>query len=231
MKRYVVVALLCLLLVLGFVVIAYTQESAVSLLLNGKTVETDVAPFIKDGRTFIPVAAVVKALGGEAEWDAVTRTASLTVGTVEPVGNAELASINGKISGLEASLVNLNQTLMAMVFDFNWRTQRTYKFPVDTKVPVNDLHIEFTGNVAVGTDDDGKAGPFQDIDGNGTGRIDLSNPEENDGDDGDSDSTLEPGDTARLVFRSAAGSISIKRWYWTKDGKQVPGNDHSGPPK
>jgi hypothetical protein len=221
-KRYIIVITLSLLLVFGFVIAAYTQESAVNLLLNGKTVETDVAPFIKDGRTFIPVAAVVKAIGGNAEWDAATRTASLTVGTAEPVGNAELAAINGKIGGLEASLANLTQTLMAMVFDFNWRTQRTYKFPVDTDKPVNDLHIEFSGAVIVGTDDEGKAGPFQDIDGNGTGKIDLSNP--------DAADALEQGKTVRLVFRSAAGSITIKNWYWTKDGKQV-GNDHKGPPR
>ena len=53
---------------------------------------SDLAPFIQDNRTFVPVRVVGEALGAEVEWDAATQTvtiaredltATLTIGSNE----------------------------------------------------------------------------------------------------------------------------------------------------
>jgi len=41
----------------------------ISVLLNGKDVEFDVAPIIKNGRTLVPFRAIFEALGAEVEWN------------------------------------------------------------------------------------------------------------------------------------------------------------------
>ena len=222
MPRYALLLLLGLLLILGSVAAAYTQESPLNVLVNGEPLESDVPPFIKDGRTFVPPRALVEALGGDVEWDPETRTVSLSLEPGEPAGLVELSAINERLGGVEAGLAEINQLLLALDFGpYKWQTQRTHKFTVDTQQAVNDLHIEFKGSVVVGTDDEGKAGPFQDINGNGSSKLDLSNPEENAGDANDDNSALEPGDTVRLVVRSTSPKITLTQWWWTKDGKRV----------
>jgi len=39
-----------------------------------RRITSDVAPFIKEGRTFLPIRPLQEILGGEMSWDAVTRT-------------------------------------------------------------------------------------------------------------------------------------------------------------
>lgn len=46
--------------------------AAVSLLLNGKQLQADAAPFLEQGRVFVPVRAVAEALDAEVGWDAQT---------------------------------------------------------------------------------------------------------------------------------------------------------------
>ncbi len=42
-----------------------------------KRTELDVAPFIQDGRTLVPVRAISEALGAEVGWDNDTRTVTI----------------------------------------------------------------------------------------------------------------------------------------------------------
>ena len=46
--------------------------------LNGQSKTNDVAPFIRDGRTLIPVRVVAESLGAEVYWDQDTRTVTVT---------------------------------------------------------------------------------------------------------------------------------------------------------
>ena len=68
-------ALMFLTLVSG-VALAGAEESRVEFNIgettfteNGKEDEMDVAPFIRNGRTFIPVRYIAEALGAEADWE------------------------------------------------------------------------------------------------------------------------------------------------------------------
>ncbi|MCL1863882.1 MAG: glycoside hydrolase family 11 protein [Defluviitaleaceae bacterium] len=47
---------------------------------NSPTVTMDVLPIIQEGRTLLPVRFVAEALGGSADWDAVSQEVSITIG-------------------------------------------------------------------------------------------------------------------------------------------------------
>ena len=44
---------------------------------NGKVVTSDVAPFVKDGRTFLPIRALGEALGAEVSFDEATNVVTI----------------------------------------------------------------------------------------------------------------------------------------------------------
>ena len=62
-------------------------------------------------------------------------------------------------------------------------------------------------------EESGQAGPFRDISGNGTGSIELTNP----------DSPLEPGNEKfDLVFGTYSKKIRVTSWWWLDaKGKRI----------
>jgi hypothetical protein len=65
--------------------------------VNGMTRKMDAAPFIKDGRTLLPIRALIEALGGSVQWNASTRTATVMLGsrTVALTIGSTTALVNG----------------------------------------------------------------------------------------------------------------------------------------
>ena len=68
------------------------------LFIDGEPQEMDTAPFIKDSRTFVPIAFVALALGAEVKWNAITKTVTITKGNtrVELYINKKYYHVNGK---------------------------------------------------------------------------------------------------------------------------------------
>lgn len=74
----------------------------VSVTVNGDEIDfaADSQPFIMEGRTFLPVAAISNALGFEVEWDADTATANIemdvataTAPVINPITPAEITAL------------------------------------------------------------------------------------------------------------------------------------------
>jgi hypothetical protein len=65
--------------------------------VNGLTRKLDAAPFIKDGRTLLPIRALIEALGGSVNWNGTTKTATVTLGsrTVALTIGSTTALVNG----------------------------------------------------------------------------------------------------------------------------------------
>jgi hypothetical protein len=65
--------------------------------VNGSNIIMDVAPYIKSGRTYIPVRFLGDALGATTAWDAATQTVTVTKGdkTVVLVIGSKTAKVNG----------------------------------------------------------------------------------------------------------------------------------------
>lgn len=67
------------------------------LFINGEPEEMDTAPFVKDSRTFVPIAFVALALGAEVKWNAITKEVKITKGskTVKLYINKKYYYVNG----------------------------------------------------------------------------------------------------------------------------------------
>lgn len=73
--RYVAI-LLCLVL-LGLALPVQAETPPIALVLDGQKLTMDVPPMIVQGRTLVPVRAIMEALGARVEWDQETRTATV----------------------------------------------------------------------------------------------------------------------------------------------------------
>jgi hypothetical protein len=66
--------------------------------VNGSNIIMDAAPYIKNGRTYVPVRYLGDALGATTSWDAATQTVTVTKGnkTVVLVIGSKIAKVNGQ---------------------------------------------------------------------------------------------------------------------------------------
>jgi hypothetical protein len=75
--------------------------------VNGMTQKMDAAPFIKDGRTLLPIRALIEALHGTVQWNASTKTATVMLGsrTVALTIGSTTALVDGKAVALDVAPV------------------------------------------------------------------------------------------------------------------------------
>ena len=74
------------------------------IIVNDHIVYSDVEPYIKNSRTFVPIRFIAEELGYDVKWDGVNRKVTMTEGdtTVElKIGSADM-TINGKVVKLDA---------------------------------------------------------------------------------------------------------------------------------
>ena len=105
-----------------------------NMTVNGETQEIDpgmgTVPVIANDRTLIPVRAVVETLGGEADWNGDTRTATLSYGgnTIDLTIDSTTAYLNGDAQTLDTTPVIINDRTMLPIrfiaegfgFDVEW---------------------------------------------------------------------------------------------------------------
>ncbi|MEI6310163.1 MAG: copper amine oxidase N-terminal domain-containing protein, partial [bacterium] len=107
----VIVALLCPLFVSMPSQLTLAQESAIQLWIgkkdisiNGQSQMMDVAPFIQNGRTLVPVRFISEALGAKVDWIDADKEIVIVLGA-KVVGlwiGKDTATVNGVESKLEA---------------------------------------------------------------------------------------------------------------------------------
>ncbi|HEV7503606.1 MAG TPA: hypothetical protein VGS07_01715 [Thermoanaerobaculia bacterium] len=81
-------------------------------------------------------------------------------------------------------------------------------FTNTTNKKVNDLHVEF-GQAVTPQPPAGPYGPFTGQSGGGTSKVDFKG------------GTVAAGGSATITFTSSANQITVKRWWWTLDGRRV----------
>ena len=98
-----------------------TTVGTASLELDGEAVETDVDPFILDGRTLVPVRVISENLGADVSWDAATQQVTITTEEkiiVLTIGSS-MALVDGEETelpdGVAASLVQVEGGSRTMV--------------------------------------------------------------------------------------------------------------------
>lgn len=101
---------------------AYAQAKTVNLQVgssemsvNGEVSQLDSPPVIADGRTLVPIRAIVEALDGNVDWDNDTKTATLTNDAdaeVKLTVNSKTAYYNGSEVQLDTAPVIINERTM-----------------------------------------------------------------------------------------------------------------------
>lgn len=92
-------------------------SSAMSV--DGIPATLDSPPIIRDGRTLLPIRAVIEALEGSVSWDSVARKATVTLGThtVEVWIGSRQARVDGMYVALDvAAIIVSNRTLLPLRF-------------------------------------------------------------------------------------------------------------------
>jgi len=94
-----------------FVVAVPAQAAPISLFVDGQEIATDVAPYAKNGRTYVPMRFAAEPLGGVASWEGGNvKAATILRGrsTVKiPLGSA-VATVNGRKKELDAPAESKN---------------------------------------------------------------------------------------------------------------------------
>ncbi len=96
-----------------------SQFKPVTVEIDGKEIEFDQLPIIIDGRTLVPVRAIIEAMGGDVLWDDTTNTATLILdnNTIVLTLDSTTAYLNNEVKTLDVPprLIN-NRTLMPIRF-------------------------------------------------------------------------------------------------------------------
>ncbi len=84
-------------------VAVYGGNTNVYININGKRIYPDASPFIKDGRTLVPIRIIAENLGAEVDWNESTRDIAITLGStsIKMSVGTKTATINGKLKTLD----------------------------------------------------------------------------------------------------------------------------------
>lgn len=92
-------------------------ESTNQLFLNGKQLQSEVAPVNVDGNILVPVRIIVEQLGAKVKWDNNTRSISIQQGETKielQIGNKDVR-LNGKSIVLEAAPIIVDDNALVPV--------------------------------------------------------------------------------------------------------------------
>ena len=87
-------------------VAAFTSDDWIlttNITYNGNKIDSDVPPYVKDGRTLAPIRAILEALGMTVSWDDATQTATAVKAdiTISVTINSNIAIVNGEQKTLD----------------------------------------------------------------------------------------------------------------------------------
>ncbi len=85
---------------------AFTSDDWIlttNITYNGNKIDSDVPPYVKDGRTLAPIRAILEALGMTVSWDGATQTATAVKAdiTISVTINSNIAIVNGEQKTLD----------------------------------------------------------------------------------------------------------------------------------
>lgn len=85
---------------------AFTSDDWIlttNITYNGNKVDSDVPPYVTDGRTLAPIRAILEALGMTVSWDGTTQTATAVKAdiTISVTINSNIAIVNGEQKTLD----------------------------------------------------------------------------------------------------------------------------------
>ena len=118
MKKKIIAASICALGLSALLSFSVSADiNGVSVSVDGKKLDTDVAPVITDGRTLVPMRAIFEVLGADIEWDDAEKTVSATKNDTFiklTVGKNEM-TVNGRTVRLDVPATIRNGRTMVPI--------------------------------------------------------------------------------------------------------------------
>jgi len=99
---------LALIMMLSMFSVSVLADQTLVITIDGKTVATDVAPFIDaNNRTMVPVRFITESLGAEVKWEPNTRTVTVLKGsdTIVLVIDSRTITFNGTDSTMDTAAI------------------------------------------------------------------------------------------------------------------------------
>lgn len=134
----------------GNVIVLQLDSTTASV--NGKAVKLDVAPFLKDGRTLVPLRFVTESLGANLEWNDMEKSITLRRGTDKMVLvlDSSKALINGQTVYMDVPAINhKGRTMVPIRFvieNFNLEIEfddKTRQITIMSKSDETELEEEY----------------------------------------------------------------------------------------
>lgn len=114
------IRLIITILIFSLIIPSYSNAlPPITISLNGSPLQTDVAPFIENGRTLVPIAHIFGALGADVRWDPDKRTVHGTLGDIRidlAIDN-QIALVNGRMVRLDVpARIQNSRTIVPLRF-------------------------------------------------------------------------------------------------------------------
>ncbi len=131
LKKNIIAASICALGLSALLAFSVSADiNGVSVSVDGKKLDTDVAPVICDGRTLVPMRAIFEALGADIEWDDAEKTVSATKNDtfIKLTAGKNEMTVNGRIVQLDVpasirygrTMVPIRAVSEALGVDVEW---------------------------------------------------------------------------------------------------------------
>ncbi len=101
-------------IILGLGAIRSEAASDITIIIDGQVLETDVAPFIEDGRTLVPMRAIFEGLGADVTWNESARRVTGTKDSVVVILHIgdKTALVNGQPLEIDVAAKIFNSRTM-----------------------------------------------------------------------------------------------------------------------
>jgi hypothetical protein len=105
--------------------------------------------------------------------------------------------------------------LQAGAQEASYQVQFSYTFTNEEAEPVVGLHVALSSPAEIMLDENGHAGPFRNVQGNGNKKIILTNPKA-------VIPTSGEGNQVELTFRTQKKELKVSQWWWLDEkGKPI----------
>ncbi len=102
MKERIVCLIAIFVMIISLPVIGVSGENSITVYVNEKILQCDISPFVKDGRTMVPMRKIFEALEAKVEW--VEETQSITATKGDTVIEMQIYSHTMYVNSVEETL-------------------------------------------------------------------------------------------------------------------------------
>jgi len=132
--------------------IAFADISQIKLTINGKQIQSDVAPQMINGRVFVPVRLVSENLGAKVDWDSVNNTVvisgsdgnknKIASGASYPSSQPIIQDVRDRVQDMEQENTTVTQTQTQVQ-----QSKPEYEVLKDYPGSYNRYPIRYNGNI------------------------------------------------------------------------------------